>query len=168
MIKLLQKGIWSLILLPGLMLAGCGSSLVIENVDYAQSIESVLTPNEQGVVNDVEHGIEFSILPLQFEETQDTSSVTVEQVRYIRGQEGYYYITASGFQNVYIMTPEEGQLVLNEQVLASEQGIASPALNQRGSFIQLVDRESGETWRLSSDGIQEEESQTTNSNGDQL
>lgn len=156
----------SILLLLLVMLIGCNKSMVIENVDYSQSIESVMTPNEEGIVDDVQRGLQFSIMPLQYEETQDTSSVTVEQVRYIRGQEGYYYITASNFMNVYIMSPNDGELVLEEKILISEEGITSPALNQRGSYIQLVNRESGDSWRLTSEGIQEEESQSENSNGE--
>lgn len=156
----------SILLLGIVLLVGCNQSMVIENVDYSQSIESVLSPNEDGIVDDVQRGLQFNIMPLQYEETQDTSSVTVDQVRYIRGQEGFYYITASEFKNVYIMSPDDGQLVLEEKFMISEEGIASPALNQRGSYIQLVNRESGDSWRLNSDGIQEDESQTENSNGE--
>ncbi|NIT61251.1 MAG: hypothetical protein GWN00_35120, partial [Aliifodinibius sp.] len=96
------------------LLTGCKQSMVISKVDYSQSIESVLQPDDEGTVTDPQHGITFNIKPIQYAETQDTSSVTTNQVRYIRGQEGYYYITAPDYKNVYVMAPEKGKLVLKE------------------------------------------------------
>lgn len=111
------------------LLAGCKQSMVISKVDYSQSIESVLQPDEDGTVKDVKHGLTFNIKPIQYAETQDTSSVTTNQVRYIRGQEGYYYITAPNYKNVYVMAPEKGKLVLKETLKTSEDGISKPAFN---------------------------------------
>lgn len=146
------------VLLAGVLAAGCKQSLVISDVDYAQPVESVLTPNEEGIVEDTKNGFSFNIKPLQYSETGDTSSVTVEEVRYIRSRDGFYYITAPGFSSVYVMAPEKGQLKLENRIGITEEGIAEPALNQRGEYIQLVDRSDDQVWALSPDGIRESES----------
>ena len=141
-----------------LLIAGCKQSMVISNVDYSQSIESVLTPDENGVVSDPQHGLSFNIKPLQYAETQDTSSVTTEQVRYIRGKEGYYYITAPNYKNVYVMAPEKSTLKLTKKLAVAESGLTKPAFNQRNSYIQLLNLASGESWKLNPESIQKIES----------
>lgn len=132
---------------------GCKQTLVISEVDYSQPIETVLQPDENGVVNDVQHGLSFNVLPLQYAETGDTSSVTTGQVRMIRGKEGYYYITSAGYQNVYVMAPEKGALKLKKKILIKEGGIAQPAFNQRNPYVQLLNLETGENYALTADGI---------------
>lgn len=159
--KTLTHIITILALTVAVALTGCKQSMVINEVDYSQSIESVLTPDEDGMVEDVQHGIRFNIMPLQYEETQDTSSVTTKEVRFIRGHEGYYYITAPNFEHVYVMEPEEGVLKLKNQLAVNEEGLAEPALNQRASYIQLINRDTGESWEVRPGDIQKEESQMT-------
>lgn len=155
----------SLLLIVAVAFTGCKQSMVISKVDYSQSIESVLTPNEQGIVKDEQHGLSFSIMPLQYAETQDTSSVTTNEVRYIRGKEGFYYITAPDYKNVYVMAPEEGTLKLKKKLLISENGLKEPAFNQRTSHIQLLNRASGDTWKLNPENV-EKESQMAKNNGE--
>lgn len=140
-----------------LLSAGCRQSMVIRNVDYSQPIETVLVPDEEGVVQDIQHGLKFSILPLQYAETQDTSSVTTNEIRMIRGQEGFYYITAPGYMNVYVMAPEKNGLKLKKKIVISQRGISEPAFNQRKSYIQLLNRETNETYLLTVNGIQKSE-----------
>ena len=163
--KLVIQKIAAIGLLFALIVTGCKQSMVISKVDYSQSIESVLTPDENGVVKDVQHGLTFNILPLQYAETQDTSSVTTNQVRYIRGKEGFYYITAPNYKNVYVMTPEKSKLKLKKKLSISETGIAQPALNQRTTFIQLVNQSSGESWELSPENAVKQESQMAKTGG---
>ncbi|PAU95497.1 hypothetical protein CK503_00070 [Aliifodinibius salipaludis] len=139
------------------LLTGCKQSMVISQVDYSQSIESVLQPDEDGTVEDPKHGITFNIKPIQYAETQDTSSVTTKQVRYIRGNEGYYYITAPDYKNVYVMAPEKGKLVLKETLKIGDKAIAEPAFNQRNTHIQLVNRSTGDVWKVHEESIEKEE-----------
>ncbi len=141
------------------LLTGCKQSMVISKVDYSQSIESVLQPDDDGTVTDPQHGITFNIKPIQYAETQDTSSVTTNQVRYIRGQEGYYYITAPDYKNVYVMAPEKGKLVLKETLKVTDNGITKPAFNQRMTHIQLLNRSTGEVWKVTAEDIKKKESQ---------
>jgi hypothetical protein len=159
--KSLIHTVATLAIISALFVTGCKQSMVISKVDYSQSIESVLTPNDEGVVEDVQHGLKFNIKPLQYAETQDTSSITTNEVRYIRGQEGYYYITAPNYKNVYVMTPEEGELKLKNKLTISESGLEEPAFNQRTSYIQLLNQKSEESWQIKPDDVQKEESQLT-------
>ena len=141
------------------LLTGCKQSMVISKVDYSQSIESVLQPDDDGTVTDPQHGITFNIKPIQYAETQDTSSVTTNQVRYIRGQEGYYYITAPDYKNIYVMAPDKGKLVLKETLKVTDEGITKPAFNQRMTHIQLLNRSTGEVWKVTAEDIKKKESQ---------
>ncbi|MDR8390934.1 hypothetical protein NC796_07285 [Aliifodinibius sp. S!AR15-10] len=138
-----------------LLFAGCKQSMVISDVNYSQPIETVLTPNENGVVEDVQHGLSFNILPLQYAETEDTSSVTTREVRMIRGKEGFYYITAAGYSNVYVMAPEKNQLKLKKKIKISEEGIEQPAFNQRDTYVQLLNRETEDTYMLTEEGVKQ-------------
>lgn len=147
---------------------GCKQSLVISKVDYSQPIETVLQPNEEGVVTDVQHGLSFNVLPLQHAETKDSSSVTTEQLRLIRGKEGYYYITSAGYKHVYVMAPERGTLKLKKKILIREEGIAQPAFNQRNPYVQLLNRETGENYALTVDGVQQTDDNTEKKEANKL
>lgn len=163
--KFLFNTVAIIFLLAAMTLTGCKQSMVIKRVDYSQPVESVLTPDEEGVVHDVQQGLKFNIKPLQYIETQDTSSVTTKEIRYIRGQAGFYYITAPDYKNVFVMSPEEGELKLNEQLTVSENGLERPAFNQRSSYILLINRESGESWEIYPDRVEQEESQMAKNEG---
>jgi len=143
-----------------LLFSGCKQALVISDVDYAQPIETVLIPNEEGMVQDVQRGLAFNILPLQYEETQDSSSVTTEEVRLIRGSEGFYYITAPGYSNVYVMYPDENSLRMERKIKINEEGISQPAFNQREPYVQLLNRSTNEVYSLTSEGIMELETES--------
>lgn len=129
----------------------------VQNVNYAHQVESVLEPNEEGQVSDSRYGISFNILPFQFQEMEDSSSVLVEQVRLIRNNRGYYFITANGFNNVYVMEPIESGLKLKEKITISESGLIKPAFNLRSPFVQLVDIETSEIYTMNEKGIKKEE-----------
>jgi hypothetical protein len=128
----------------------------VKNVNYAHQVESVLIPTESGEVTDNRYGISFNILPFQFEEMQDSLSVQVEEVRLIRNQNGFYFITANGFNNVYVMEPINSGLRLKEKITVSENGLIKPAFNMRTPFVQLIDTETSNIYRLNEKGIKKE------------
>lgn len=137
------------ILAFGLLLTGCGSSLVLQNVDYSQPLESVLNPDSDGVVHDQRYAIEFNIVPLlEYEGVE-----SVSEIRLIRNAAGYYFVTADNFRNVYIFAPGEGELALHEEIEIPNGPIKQPAFNQRNTFIELVNQSSGETYNLDQNGI---------------
>lgn len=131
-----------------LSVTACGPSLVIENVDYSQPIESVLSIDGENQVHDQRYGIEFTISSVLEEEGNDS----VDEVRLIRSSRGFYFLTAEGFNHVYVFESDESELKLKSKIHVSEEGIAQPALNQRGSHIEVVDRSSGDTIRVNEEG----------------
>lgn len=159
--KLYGQAFAGLLLMTVVVITGCKQSMVISKVNYSQPIESVVTPDEDGTVKDERYGLEFNMLPIQYMETQDTTSVTTSEIRYIRGASGLYYVTAPAYQHVYLMAPGVNELEFREKFKISETGIDEPAFNQREGFVQLVNRSTGERYRLTPEGLEEEGLTTT-------
>jgi hypothetical protein len=128
----------------------------VQNVNYAQQVESVLVPTQNGQIDDSRYGISFNILPFQYQEMNDSSSVMVNEVRLIRNHSGYYFITANGFNNVYVMEPIDSGLKLKEKINISETGLIRPAFNLRSPFVELIDTETSKTYTLNENGIKKE------------
>ncbi len=127
---------------------GCGSSMVIQDVDYSQPIESVLTPDADQVIHDQRFAIKFSIAKVLEQEGIQSA----DEVRLIRNRAGYYFLTAKGFNNVYVFKPGEHELKKKEIIEISSEGIGDPAFNQRDRYIELVDRATGQTYNLDQTG----------------
>ncbi|MDI6402854.1 hypothetical protein QLX67_12675 [Balneolaceae bacterium ANBcel3] len=128
----------------------CGPSLTLTDVDYSQPMESVASPDQNGMVNYIGTGISFDVTPLNVKERGEGAALP-EKVRIIRNRDGYYFVTAPGYRNVYVFTPEERALKMEERIRVSDAGLANPAFNQQGTHIQLID---GNTeLRLSKSGI---------------
>lgn len=136
------------------ILVGCGSKMTIKRVNYSQPLETVLETSENGKVEALEYGLSFNIKPIQYKETNDTTSVTTEKVHLIRNSNGYYFLTASGYNNVYVLQPETGSLKLHKSIQITQDGLNQPAFNQRDPYIQLIDKKSEQTYRLTEKGIQ--------------
>ncbi|MEX2602502.1 MAG: hypothetical protein WD355_12685 [Balneolaceae bacterium] len=132
-----------------LLTAACGPSLVIQGVDYAQPVESVLIPGDDQTVHDQRYAIRFSIAPLLAEEGVDS----VDEIRLIRNSSGYYFVTAAGFTNVYVMNAAESELQLQATIEISGSGLGNPAFNQRGDHIELVDLASGNVYRMNEEEL---------------
>ena len=143
-----------ILLAVSLFLSTACKTFEVKNVNYGQQIESVLSPNAKGEVHDSRYSLTFNILPFQFQETQDSSAVTVDEVRLIRNNAGLYFITADGFSNVYVMEPIKNGLKLKKKIQVSEQGLIAPAFNMRNPYIELVDKETAQTFSLNEKGIQ--------------
>ncbi len=121
-----------------ILLGGCKSTFELKSVDYSMLLESVLIPDQSGSVSDRSYGLKFSVRPIQYLETGDSTQVNAEY-RVIRDVSGYYYITSQGFKNVYIMKPSENAMKLHKKVPVSADGLIKPAFNQRNPMIQLID-----------------------------
>lgn len=135
-----------------LSVAACGPSLVIQNVDYSQPIESVITPAEDNTIHDQRYAISFSIAPLLTEENISS----VDEVHLIRNHRGYYFVTAAGFSNIYVLKAAEGELALQTKIQLTGNGLGQPALNQRGDHIEVVDLSTGQTYQVNEEGIRGE------------
>lgn len=144
-----------LFIIAGLLTySGC-SSLTLQSANFSWPVESVLPVNSDGNVVDQRYSIEFNTLPLFFEEYQDSSAYAGKEVRLIRDQQGYYYMTANEFKNVYVFQAEEGELILENKISISETGILRPAFNQRGTYIELIDA-NNKSFSLTHNGIEGE------------
>jgi hypothetical protein len=144
----------ALLFIPAaLILAGCGG-LALRPADFAWPVESVLKVDSNGMAEDDRYNIIFNVKPLLFAETGDSVNVTKHSLRMIRDKEGYYFITAVGFKNVYVFASAEGALVKQSIIAVSEKGLEAPAFNQRPPFVQLLNGKE-KTRMLNKDGIQE-------------
>lgn len=142
----LSSLIFSIALLFGV--TACGPSLVLQDVDYAQPVESVLEPDSNTDVHDQRYAVKFNIAPVLEEEGVSS----VDEIRLIRNTAGYYFLTASSFTSVYVFEPGEGELSLKNKIDISDEGLQQPAFNQRQGRIQLVDLETGNTYNLDHNG----------------
>jgi hypothetical protein len=132
---------------------GC-ASLTLSPVHYGWPVESVLTVDAKGSVEEARYNMIFNVKPLMFEETADSVHVGGVEIRIIRDMDGYYFVTAPKFKSVYVFASDEGKLKLANKILISEKGIASPAFNQRSPHIQLLNGKEKPVL-LSKDGIQQ-------------
>ena len=134
------------------ILAAC-SSLKLEPAQFSWPIESVLKIDNNGFVKEDRHSINFNTKALFFEETQDSLSYAGKYIRLIRNNEGYYFMTAVDFKNVYVFTVAKNAFSLENKIQINETGLVNPAFNQRNSFIELLD--DTKTYKLTSEGIEE-------------
>jgi len=136
-----------------LLLYAC-STLTLQQANFSWPIESVLPVDKDGDVIEEKYSIQFNTLPMFFEEYQDSSSYRGKEIRIIRDQLGYYYLTAQNFKNVYVFQAEDGELRLQNKIPISESGIVNPAFSQRISYIELIDADNNKL-SLTHEGIQE-------------
>jgi hypothetical protein len=127
------------LIFAGLLIYSACSSLTLQSANFAWPVESVLPVNSDGNVVDQRYSVEFNTRPLFFEEYQDSSAYMEKEIRLIRDQQGYYYMTANEFKNVYVFQAKEGKLILENKIAISESGIVKPAFNQRNTYIELID-----------------------------
>lgn len=144
-----------LLLAAGMLLSGC-SVLTLTPVDFAWPIEIRPETDVHGFLKDDRTGLAFNVKPLMFAEMADSTKVGGISFRIIRDAEGYLYIVAPKFKNVYIFASNEGSLKLKTAVLVSPTGMANPAFNQRTAFIQLINGKDKPVM-LTKNGIQEGE-----------
>jgi hypothetical protein len=133
-----QRGILTLIAGAAFLLPAC-SSLVLEQVDYAWPVESVLTVQDNNTVFEGRHALTFNVAPLAEHEFQNPNALKGKEIRLLRNAEGYYFITAPQFKHVYVMSPQAGQLTLHNRLEVSQQGLRKPALNQRSPYVEILD-----------------------------
>jgi hypothetical protein len=120
------------------LLISC-SSLTLENVDYGWPVESVTTVSPTNMVSEGRYALNFSVAPIAQEEFQDTTALRGSQIRILRDQEGYYFITGPKFKHVYVFQPGRHELKEQSIIEISQTGLQNPALNLRPPYVELVD-----------------------------
>jgi hypothetical protein len=146
-----MKAIIILIFISFLVLAGC-SSLTLRPGDFAWPIESVTKVDEKGMIEDKQYYFSLNVKELLYDETQDSINTSNVTLRIIRDMNGYYFITASKFKNIYVFEQIEGGLKLTSKIFITQDGIENPAFNQRPPYIQLLDGQNPPV-SLTKDGI---------------
>ncbi len=136
-------------------IAGC-NSLTLRPAEFAWPVEVVLKPDAKGTVQETRYQISFTVKALLFDAVQDSVNVTKHSLHIIRDEDGYYFVTAKGFKDIYVFAPCEGALKLEKKILINEKGLEAPAFNQKSPFIQLIDEknENEPPVLLSKNGIQ--------------
>ena len=122
-----------------LIIAAACSTLKLQQADFAWPVESVLFVNDDGMVTEDRYSISFDARGLFFEEFQDSSVFKGKKIRIIRDVNGFYFITAEKFKNVYVFKMDYGAMILDNKISVSETGVTNPALNQRPPYIVLID-----------------------------
>jgi hypothetical protein len=138
-----------------LILSGC-SQLMLKPVDFAWPVESVLKVDDKGMVQDDRYILSVNVKTLLFAETNDSVNVSNVTLRVIRDLNGYYYITAAKFKNVYVFEQTDGGLKLTKKILVAQNGLDAPAFNQRTPYVQLMNDQNPPVM-LTKDGIVEGE-----------
>lgn len=146
--KTILLGVLVLLITPA-----CHKTLVIDEVNYAQYVESVLRPDSEGIVTDYRNSISFSITSISEEEFGGEITNEVSEIRLIRNQDGYYFITADQFKHVYVFEPKKGGLKLIQSIEISELGIDKPVLNWREPFVEIRTGNKEESHYLTEKGI---------------
>jgi len=115
------------------------ASLTLQQVDFAWPVESVVKVNQQNIVDEVRYAISFRVAGLATEEFADSTALKGTTLRMLRSVEGYYFVTAPKFKNVYVFTPGASELTLKAKIEITKTGLKAPALNQRPPYVELVD-----------------------------
>jgi hypothetical protein len=121
-----------------LFTAAC-SVLTLQPANFGWPLESVLPVDDNGKVSEDRYSVEVNTVGLFYEEFQDSLSYKNKEIRLIRDNMGFYFITSNNFKNVYVLKADEGKLVLENKIFISEFGLQIPAFNQRNPYIELVD-----------------------------
>ena len=115
------------------------SVLTLQPTNFAWPIESVMLVDDDGKISEDRYSLEVNTVGLFFEEFQDSLSYKGKEIRIIRDNQGFYFLTAANFKNIYVFKTDEGKLVLENKIFISEFGLQTPAFNQRDPYIELVD-----------------------------
>jgi hypothetical protein len=124
--------------LLSLITAAC-SVLTLQPANFSWPLESVLPVDDSGKISEDRYSIEVNTVGMFFEEFQDSLSYKSKEVRMIRDNQGFYFLTSTNFKNVYVFKADEGKLVQENKIFISEFGLQTPAFNQRDPYIELVD-----------------------------
>ena len=132
------------------------STLMLKPADFAWPVESVMKVDNNGNVQENRYSISFNTQNLFLQETGDSLGYKNKELRVIRNEKGYYFMTANNFKDVYVFNPAEGALQLKNKIEISDSvKMQNPAFNQRPPYIELI--YGSNHVNLTADGIAEED-----------
>lgn len=143
-----------LLVFTGIIITSC-STLTLTPAEFGWPIEGVLKVDNKGFVKEDRGAILFDTKALFLEEMQDSLGYAGKTLRVIRNHDGFYFMTAVDFKNVYVFGVDKNSFVLENKIEINETGLKNPAFNQRKPFVELID--DGKTYKLTSEGIDEGE-----------
>lgn len=143
-----KSKITSLVIGFALLASVAACSSYIPYVDYSQPFESAVAPDANHYIQDARYGITFSVQPLLRRENMEAA----DEVYLIRNNMGYYFVTAPGFSHVYVLEPRPGELKIDNEIELSGNGLGQPGFNQRRDHIEVIDRATGEVYRINENG----------------
>lgn len=121
------------------LFAGC-AAVVLRPADFSWPIENAIKVDEKGFIKEERYTFSINVKPIFYEEFRDSNLALGKEIRIIRNQAGYYFITASNFKNVYVLIPVEGGMKLVNKIMLSEnETLNTPAFNQKAPNIELID-----------------------------
>jgi hypothetical protein len=130
------------LLVPALIITVTSCAvLTLTPAKFGWPVESVVRVQDNGMLKENRYAVSFNSKPLFFEEAADSNAYLDKELRMIRNDEGYYFITSNGFKNVYVFDASGGSMTLKSKIFISEFGLQKPYLNQRSPYIELVDGE---------------------------
>lgn len=119
--------------------AGGCASLVLKPAEFGWPVETVLKADNNGMVVEKRYSFSFNSRDLFLAETGDSSAFMGKELRVIRSNDGYYFMTANNFKNVYVFRADEGSFILQNKIAVSDSiGMKNPAFNQRPPYIELL------------------------------
>ena len=143
-----------LLVFTGIIITSC-STLTLTPAEFGWPIEGVLKVDNKGFVKEDRGAILFDTKALFLEEMQDSLGYAGKTLRVIRNHDGFYFMTAVDFKNVYVFGVDKNSFVLENKIEINETGLKNPAFNQRKPFVESID--DGKTYKLTSEGIDEGE-----------
>ncbi|MEG8946369.1 hypothetical protein [Rosettibacter firmus] len=128
-----------LIVFISLIFSGC-AAVILQPADFSWPIENALKVDEKGFIKEDRYTFSINVKRIFYEEHKDSNLALGKVIRIIRNKDGYYFITASNFKNVYVFFPVEGGMKLINKIKISEtESLNQPAFNQKAPYIELID-----------------------------
>lgn len=130
---------YCMVILIVIFISGC-AAIILHPADFSWPIENAIKVNEKGFIKEDRYTFSVNVKPIFYEEFKDSNLAFGKEIRIIRSQAGYYFLTASKFKNVYVLIPVEGGMKLVKKINISEnEELIQPAFNQKSPNIELID-----------------------------
>jgi len=134
----LGKRMKTSIIIIFLLFAACSSEVIFKPAKFAFPIESLLKADANGKIEEQRYSFSLNVKEIYQLEFSDSSAAAGKEIRLIRDDAGYYYLTAKDFNNIYVLFPSEGGFKLIKKIIIPEAKPAKIAFNQKSPYIELI------------------------------
>ncbi len=130
------------------------SSITVKPVQYGWPVENVVKIASDFNITFPRYSISMNVKNIfENEKLIKNNSPVSHQIRFIRDNLGYYYLTGELFKNVYVLKSEESEMKVINEIFIDKKGMISPAMNQRGNYIELLLDNGKRKLKINNDGI---------------